>query len=73
MKKNYFWSPHIDPQVATVKSVFNSLNSLTKFHNNFECVLLNVFGEWDKFNFNSVRKINLIEDRILLKKKFKGF
>ena len=34
MKKNYFWSPHIDPQVATVKSVFNSLNSLSKFEKN---------------------------------------
>ena len=36
MKKNYFWSPHIDPQVATLKSVFNSLNSLAKFEKNFK-------------------------------------
>ena len=28
MKKIFFWSPHIDPQVATVKSVINSLKSL---------------------------------------------
>ena len=34
MKKNYFWSPHIDPQVATLKSVYNSLNSLAKFEKN---------------------------------------
>ena len=33
--KKYFWSPHIDPQVATKKSVLNSLNSLAKFDKKF--------------------------------------
>ncbi len=73
MKKNYFWSPHIDPQVATLKSVFNSLNSLAKYESNFKSVLINVFGEWDEFKFDSIDKINLIVSRRLLKKKFKGF
>lgn len=73
MKKNYFWSPHIDPQVATLKSVFNSLNSLAKYENNFKNVLINVFGEWDEYKFHSIDKINLIVSRRLLKKKFKGF
>tara|TARA_Y100000591_G_scaffold332000_1_gene367754 strand:+ start:718 stop:1848 length:1131 start_codon:yes stop_codon:yes gene_type:complete len=73
MKKNYFWSPHIDPQVATLKSVSHSLNSLAKFGKNFEIKLINVFGEWDKYNFNSVKKINLIMNRNLLRRKFKGF
>ena len=73
MKKNYFWSPHIDPQVATLKSVFNSLNSLIKFEKNFQNVLINVFGEWDKHHSENIKMINLILNRILIKRKFKGF
>ena len=33
--KKYFWSSHIDPQVATKKSVLNFLNSLAKFDKKF--------------------------------------
>ena len=73
MKKNYFWSPHINPQVATTKSVFNSLNSLSKFEKNFNSTLINVFGEWDEYKFSSINKINLITNRFLIKRKFKGF
>ena len=46
--KKYFWSPHIDPQVAT-KISFNSLNSLAKFDKKFNNILINVFGEWDEY------------------------
>ena len=73
MKKNYFWSPHIDPQVATLKSVSNSLNSLGKFEKKFESTLINVFGEWDKYEFNFVKKINLLKNRNFIQRKFKGF
>ena len=58
MKKNYFWSPHIDPQVATLKSVFNSLNSLIKFEKNFQNVLINDIAEWDKYRFENIKMIN---------------
>ena len=73
MKENYFWSPHIDPQIATLRSVSNSINSLTKFKKKSKNLLINVFGEWDEYNFNSVDKIDLIPSRSLKKKKFKGF
>lgn len=73
MKENYFWSPHIDPQIATLRSVSNSINSLTKFKKKSKNFLINVFGEWDEYNFNSVDKIDLIPSRSLKKKKFKGF
>ncbi len=73
MKKNYFWSPHIDPQIATVKSVINSINSLTKYKKNSKNFLINVFGEWDNYNLNKINKIDLITNRKLKKKKFKGF
>jgi glycosyltransferase involved in cell wall biosynthesis len=73
MKRIYFWSPHIDPQVATLKSVYNSLNSLIKYGKKFKPTLINVFGEWDKHNFEETNKIDLILSRNLIKRKFKGF
>ena len=73
MKKNYFWSPHIDPQIATLRSVSNSINSLTRYEKNSKNFLINVFGEWDEHNFGIVEKINLVTKRGLKEKKFKGF
>ena len=73
MKKNYFWSPHIDPQVATLKSVSNSLNSLARYEKKSQNFLINVFGEWDEHNFINVNKINLTSNKNLKNKKFKGF
>ena len=57
MKKNYFWSPHIDPQIATLRSVSNSINSLTRYEKNSKNFLINVFGEWDDHSFGMVEKI----------------
>ena len=73
MKKVFFWSPHIDSQVATFKSVKNSIQSLIKYSNKFEVSLLNVFGEWDDFSNEKVLKVNLIKNRYLIKRKYKGF
>ena len=73
MKKNYFWSPHINPQIATLKSVSNSLNSLTRYEKKSKNFLINVFGEWDEHNFINVDKIDLTSNKNLKKKKFKGF
>ena len=73
MKKNYFWSPHIDPQIATLRSVCNSLESLTRYEKVSKNFLINVFGEWDEHNLHKIIKINLISNRNLKKKKFKGF
>ena len=73
MKKIYFWSPHINPHVATLKSVYNSLNSLLKYGKEFKPTLINVFGEWDEFNFESIKKIDLILNRNLIKRKYRGF
>jgi len=73
MVRLFFWSPHIDPQVATVKSVYNSINSLSKHKKKAKITLLNVFGEWDNFNFNNIDVIKLVTKRKIIKKKFKGF
>ena len=73
MNKNYFWSPHIDSQVATFRSVSNSLNFLTKYEKKSENFLINVFGEWDEYDFEPIKKIDLISNKSLKQKKFKGF
>jgi len=73
MKHIFFWSPHIDPQVATVKSVINSLNSLSKYQKHLKLTLINVFGEWNNFNHNKIAVEDLLESKRLLKEKFKGF
>ena len=58
-KKIFYWSPHINDQVATVKSVKNSIYSLKKFgEENYEVYLFNVFGEWDILN-DEFKKINV--------------
>lgn len=58
-KKIFYWSPHINDQVATVKSVKNSIYSLKKFGgDNYEVYLFNVFGEWNIFK-DEFKKINV--------------
>ena len=45
----YYWSPHINQQVATVKAVRNSMLSIKKFGNKkYKPILINVFGEWNE-------------------------
>jgi glycosyltransferase involved in cell wall biosynthesis len=48
MKKYiYYWSPCLD-KVGTVKSTLNSALSVSKFSNDFEVKIINVFGEWNE-------------------------
>ena len=57
-KKVFYWSPHINEQIATVKAVINSAFSLVKYGKNYKPVILNVFGEW-----NSLK--NLLQEKNL--------
>ncbi len=63
MKKIIYWSPHINPHIATVKAVLNSAKCLSKYDKNFQIYIINVFGEWDKFkdicNKDNINIINL--------------
>ena len=67
MKKNYFWSPHID-QNCDIKISLELYKFFNKIQKRFKNFLINVFGEWDKHNFQLVEKINLISKRDLKKK-----
>mgnify|MGYP001461883421 FL=1 len=59
-KKVFYWSPHINEQIATVKAVVNSAFSLVKYGKNYEPVILNVFGEWNSLkNLLNEKNLNL--------------
>ena len=49
-KKVFYWSPHINHQVATVKAVLNSAYSLKRYSKKYEPMIINAFGEWNKFS-----------------------
>ena len=59
-KKIYYWSPHINENIATVKAVLNSIKSLKKYSNEYQVSLVNSFGEWSSFKENN-KEINFID------------
>tara|TARA_B100000902_G_scaffold385012_1_gene425866 strand:- start:9846 stop:10985 length:1140 start_codon:yes stop_codon:yes gene_type:complete len=76
MKKNIiFWCPHIG-NVGTAKAVLESAKSLSQSRN-FECKILNVFGEFDKYRSflkkNKIKEIKLINNRLIKKLPTEGF
>ena len=59
-KTIYYWSPHINSTVATVKAVLNSLSGLNKYSDNYDVSLINVFGEWSYYKDKKKNDINFI-------------
>ena len=47
-KKVIYWSPCLNP-VGTIKSTINSAVSLSKYSKDYEVIIINACGEWDKF------------------------
>ncbi len=62
MIKIFYWSPHINQQIATTKAVINSAYGLYKYSNKkFSSHIINVFGEWNSFKDEILSKnVNLI-------------
>lgn len=60
--KIYYWSPFFT-NIATIKAVIRSAESLVKFYKKEEIrvSLINSIGEWDKFEKQIDKKINVIE------------
>ena len=59
--KIYYWSPFVS-EVATVKSVINSALSVNKYLSNYEAYIIDVYGEFEKYeNEIKEKKINLIK------------
>ena len=47
-KKIFYWAPFLTP-IATPKAVINSAYSLKKYSENYECFIINLFGEFNVF------------------------
>ena len=59
-KKVYYWSPSL-VNIATNRAVINSAYSLGKYKSNYECAIINFFGEFSNFKDEIFKKkINLI-------------
>ncbi len=61
-KKIFYWSPCLNP-VGTIKSTLNSALSLKKYNNTNDIFMIDVCGEWTKYQKvladNSISLINL--------------
>ena len=70
------WSPFLQ-KVGTTTNVCNLINATTKYSNpGLDSIdLINVFGEWDDYEFynNKVNKISLLNFYFLKKIKKNGF
>ena len=59
-KKIFYWSPYF-ANIATPKAVINSAYSLLKYSNNYNCSVINFFGEFDNYeNKSNFQNINFI-------------
>ena len=74
--KILIWAPFVN-KVGTTTNVVNSITSLKKFskEKEYSIDLLNVFGEWDNYDFKSinVNKIKLLNNKFILRGKKNGF
>jgi len=68
------WSPFIQ-KVGTTTNVEGLVYSLTKYSKKYQIDLINVFGEWDNYEFESenVKKISLLKLNFIKENKKGGF
>ena len=68
------WAPFLQ-KVGTTTNVEGLINSLTKYSKNYQIDLINVFGEWDDYKFESenVKKISLLKLNFIKENKKRGF
>ena len=64
----YYWSPFLVP-IATPKAVVNSAKSLKNYGKNYECSIINFFGEFNSFENvlknKNIKLINCFNKRLL--------
>ena len=55
-KKIYYWAPFIN-KVATIKAVYNSVNSLNRYSpKKYRAKIIDSFGEWENNNYFNQNK-----------------
>lgn len=58
LKTIYYWAPFID-RVATIKAVYNSVNSLNRYSSKkYSAKIIDTFGEWELNNYFNQNKSN---------------
>ena len=57
LKTIYYWAPFID-KVATIKAVYNSVNSLNRYSSKKYGKVFDTFGEWELNNYFNQNKSN---------------
>jgi len=55
--KIFYWSPYL-VNIATPKAVINSALAMSNYSTNYECSIINFFGEFEKFK-NSLNEKNI--------------
>ena len=74
--KILIWAPFIN-KVGTTTNVINSISAIKKYSENNKYIidLVDVFGEWDKYKFNTneVNKIKLLNNKFIFKSKKTGY
>ena len=67
-KKIFYWSPFLVP-IATPKAVVNSAKSLKNYGKNYECSIINFFGEFNSFENvlkdKNIKLINCFNKKLL--------
>lgn len=72
-KKIFYWAPFLTP-IATPKAVINSAFSLQRYSKEFDCSIINLFGEFNSFKKDIDNKdIKLKEDSFNKIKKYLPF
>ena len=68
------WAPFIQ-KVGTVSNIEGTINSLTKYSKKYQIDLINVFGEWDNYEFENenVKKVSLLKLNFIKENKKTGF
>ena len=57
-KKVFLWSPMLS-HIGTLQAVLSMSEALNRY-NNYQIFLINVFGEFDKYENPNIEKINLL-------------
>ena len=67
-KKIFYWSPFLVP-IATPKAVVNSARAIHKYSKNYECSIINFFGEFynfkDQLKKDNIKLVNHFNKKIL--------
>jgi glycosyltransferase involved in cell wall biosynthesis len=66
--KIFYWSPFLVP-IATPKAVVNSAKALQKYGKNYDCSIINFFGEFNSFQedlkIRNIKLVNFFNERFI--------